>query len=118
MELFIRCLITIAFSIIVFILCYSFLHFEFYSSGLWWTLFFLLGLAEFTAIFGRQGAGTISPLLNLIGNLAGFIIVILSFIFFWWQGGVGMLVASLLWLMFMGSISLIIHGAIRHSNRE
>jgi F0F1-type ATP synthase membrane subunit a len=99
--MFIRGLTLIGLAILIFVLCVAFLHFDFLSSGLWWTLFFLLGISEFVAVFGRSGHGTLSLTLNLFGNIAAFITVILSFIFFWWQGGVGMVVAWLIWMMFL-----------------
>ena len=99
--MFIRGLTLIGLAILIFVLCVTFLHFDFLSSGLWWTLFFLLGISTFVAVFGGSGHGTLSPTLYLFGFIAVFITVILSFIFFWWQGGVGMVVASLIWMMFL-----------------
>lgn len=113
MGVSIRGLSLIGLAILIFVLCLNFLHFEFLSSGLWWTLFCLMGLSTFISVFGRHGQGTLSPTINLIGNIAGFIIDIISFIFFWWQGGVAMIVAFLLWTMFVVPVSSLIHGLIR-----
>ena len=104
MGMLIRALILIGLAILIFVLCLTFLHYDFLSSGLWWTLFFLLGLSEFVDIFGHLGHGMLSPKLELFGFIAASIIVILSFVFFWWQGGVGMIVAFLIWLIFLNPI--------------
>jgi len=104
MGMLIRALILISLAILIFILCLTFLHFDFLSSGLWWTLFFLLGLSEFVYIFGHLGRGILSPKLQLSGFAAASIVVIFSFVFFWWQGGVGMIVAFLIWLIFLNPI--------------
>jgi len=107
-----RSLILIGLAVLIFVLCLLFLHFEFLSSGLWWTLFSLLGLATFTAILGRQGQGSMSPMINMIGIIAQCIIATLSFIFFWWQGGVAMIVAWILWTMFLSPITALIIGSL------
>lgn len=95
-----RAIIVIGLSVLIFVLCFTLLYFDFYASKLWWVLFFLLGLFEFVAIFGRSGRGVYSPHINMTGNILVFLVIVLSFIFFWWQGGVGMIIAWILWTMF------------------
>ena len=104
----IRALILIGLAILIFVLCLTFLHYDFLSSGLWWTLFFLLGLSEFVYIFGHLGHGMLSPKLELFGFIAASITVILSFVFFWWQGGAGMVVAVIIWILLSSPIVAVV----------
>ena len=106
----IRGLALIGLPILIFVLCLTFLHFDFFSSGLWWMLFFLLGISQFVFAFGKLGRGTLSPTLTYLGWIVVFTVGILSFVFFWWQGGVAMIVAGFLWMMFLTPIVVLTFG--------
>jgi len=77
---------------------------EFLSSGLWWTFFILTGLFLFIYQFGRQGHGTMSPIIMVIGGAASLVILILAFVFFWWQGGLGIAVSWIVWSILTGIV--------------
>lgn len=75
----------------------------FLSNGLFWLLFFLLGFSLFIALYGRHSRGFFSPLMMHLGSGGVLIIVVLSFIFMWWQGGVAILVSWVIWAMVYGA---------------
>ena len=96
---FISRILAMLFVAAILIVCIIFLHFDFLKSGLWWVLFSLVGLSEFLALLGRKGIG--QRALQPLGDICGLVVTILSFICFWWQGGVAIIVSWIIWLMFL-----------------
>jgi hypothetical protein len=71
---------------------------DFLSTGKWWIFLILASLSYFISSFGHHGRGTISPKIEAIGSAIMTIFIILTFIFSGWKGGIGIIVALLIWV--------------------
>jgi hypothetical protein len=94
----VRGLAVMGMAVLIFISCVTFIQADFMFSPVWWILFFSLGISEFISLLGLYSNNS---QLNFIGTLAMSIIIAFSFIYFWWQGGAGMLLGFFLWVMFL-----------------
>ena len=70
---------------------------DFLSSPLWWVFFVLTGLFSFVNLLGRYMQGRFSPHIEAYGGILMFIVLVLSFIFFGWEGGLGIFVSWIIW---------------------
>jgi len=123
-------IVGMAFCAAIFIICITFLHFDFLKSPFWWCLFFLAGLSIFLESFGTRempynkdaarawaraglkGYGGPGPIMLALGKVIGPITIILAFIFFWWQGGVAIIISCIIWFFFVFSLlNLIVHAS-------
>ncbi len=77
---------------------------DFLSSGLFWLFFALVGVFWVIHEFAHGGRDTLSLLINAIDTIAFCIVLILSFIFMWWQGGVAILVSGFIWAIITGFV--------------
>ena len=86
---------------------------DFLSSGLFWLFFALTGVFMFLFEFGYSSRGILTTslcqLFMTVGGFALTIVVILSFILMWWQGGVAILVSAFIWMI----ITFIIGNIVR-----
>lgn len=64
------------------------LHIFFTPNGLWVTFMLISFVAGIIHSFGRYGNGSYSRNIESIGVLLLTIFLILSFVFFWWKGGI------------------------------
>ena len=69
---------------------------DFLSSGLFWLFFALVAILMFVM---EVGVRFVKTSFVAIGGWGGFAIVILAFVFMWWQGGVAILVSTLIWMI-------------------
>lgn len=67
---------------------------DFLSSSLFWLFFALIGILTFVSEFRHR---FFLPLVAL-GYFATTVVVILAFVFMWWQGGVAIFVSVLIWM--------------------
>jgi hypothetical protein len=87
---------------------------EFLTKGLFWIFFALTGLFMFVYEFGYSGRGifrtSLCQLSMTVGGFILFIIMILSFVFMWWQGGVAILISGFIWI----TVSAIVGNLLRN----
>lgn len=86
---------------------------DFLHNGLFWLFFVLTGVFMFVYQHGRNT----SRLIEHIGGIPLTIILVLSFIFMWWQGGVAILASWLIWAIVEGTVSGLL-GRREKSNRQ
>ena len=76
---------------------------DFLSNGLFWLFFALTGVFIIIFELGYSGRGilrlSLCELLMAIGLLLSTIVMILSFIFIWWQGGMAIIISYLIWMI-------------------
>lgn len=89
---------------------------DFLSSGQFWLFFALVGASLIIYEIGHSGHDILRPSLSLLfiatGGIASMIVLILSFIFMWWQGGVAILVSGFIWVIVTGLVGNIVRGII------
>jgi hypothetical protein len=87
---------------------------DFLSSGLFWLFFALVGVSLIIYEIGHSGRDTLRPALSLLfiatGGIASMIVLILSFIFMWWLGGVAILVSGFIWVIIASIVGNIVRG--------
>jgi hypothetical protein len=87
---------------------------DFLSNGLFWIFFALTGVFMFLFESGYSGKGILNTslcqLFMTIGGLVLTVVLILSFVFIWWQGGLAILVSDFIWMI----IAFIIGNVLRN----
>ncbi|MDQ1327560.1 MAG: hypothetical protein QG641_843 [Candidatus Poribacteria bacterium] len=71
---------------------------DFLSTGKWWIFLVLSYLSYFISSFGYHGRGRMSQKIEAVGSGIMTIFIILTFVFSGWKGGVGIIVALLIWV--------------------
>ncbi len=80
---------------------------EFLTSGIWWALFIPTVISFSAYQLGRTGSGSLKNQLQTIGGLLTLVLIVLTFVFSGWQGGVatmiGVIPASVIGLIIIRS---------------